>query len=127
MLDDETKAAVRDAALRLLDGRERVPGDLPYPPAINDYALSAVWPDEDPKRQWLTKPGRALARAVRQIYIAGWFAGRACDEQITRQLRAHFGEGPHPYVGVAACLVCDQAPHDGNDEPLFELTPKDEG
>lgn len=113
MLDEQTEAAVRDAVERVFTGRERVPGDLPYPPSITDYVLLAAWPDEDPKRQRYTKPGRELSRAARQTYVAGWFAGRACDEQITRQLRDWFGPppGPHPHIGVGACLVCDGPPH----------------
>lgn len=119
-LDAETQAAVRDAIDRVLSGREQVPGDLPYPPSIRDYVFAAVWTEDDEetrrKREW-TKPGRRLSRVVQQVYVAGWFAGRACDEQVARQIRDAIGiqdaeaaNEPHPYIGVAACLVCDQPP-----------------
>lgn len=119
MLDDETKAAARDAIERVLTGRERVPGDLPYPSSIGEYALASVWPNEDPQRSRWTTQGRALGRAARQVYIAGYFAGRAGDQQLGEQLRSALGydqaaaaQHRHPYVGLAACLICDQAPDD---------------
>lgn len=121
MIDVETAFAVRDAVRRVLDGRETVPGDLPYPPAINEYVLAAAWPEEDPQRSAWSKSGRALARAARQVYVAGYLAGRSCDVQVGRQVREALGieggpEGaarvPHVRVGVAVCLVCDRAPED---------------
>lgn len=120
MIDDELSTAIRDALKRVLTGRERVPGDLPYPPSVYGYVVASAFPEEDLKRFEWTRQGRDLARAVRQVYIAGWFAGRECDAQITRQLTAWFRPtGRHPYVGVSVCLVCDQPP----DASWHEETP----
>lgn len=118
MLDADTAAAVRDAITRVLDGREQVPPDLPMPPSIREHILAAAWPDLDPKRMELTTAGRTVGRAVTQVYLAGYFAGRACDAQVGAQVRAALGiptveaaKGtPHRYVGLAVCLVCDLAP-----------------
>jgi hypothetical protein len=100
-----------------------VPGDLPYPPTINDYVLTAAYPEMDPRSTQYTPVGRGLTRAARQVYIAGYFAGRACDEQIAAQVRealgipqAEAGKTPHPTIGMAVCLVCDKAP----DDPIHE-------
>jgi hypothetical protein len=119
VLSPETKAEVHDAIKRVMEGRERVPADLPYPPSINDYMLLAVWPDEDPKRSQFSKPGRALTRATMQIYLAGFFAGRVGDEQVGAQVRealdipqAETRSTYHPHIGLAVCLVCDGAPED---------------
>lgn len=118
MLNSDTAAAAREAIKRVLDGRATVPGDLPYPPTINDYVLAAAGVE-----QKYSAAGRALTRAARQVYIAGYFAGRACDEQIAEQVRmaldipqAVAGSTPHPHIGVAVCLVCDRAP----DDPIHE-------
>lgn len=126
MLDSDTKAAVRDAVKRVLDGRERVPGDLPFPPSVREYLFAAMWPADDAetlRKREFTEVGRDLARAVRQVYIAGYFAGRAGDEQIAGQVRRALGvpadwakTTPHGYVGLAVCIVCDQAP----DHPVHE-------
>jgi hypothetical protein len=128
-LDAETVAAVRDATKRVLEGRETVPGDLPYPPSINKYVLLAAWPDQDPQRQQYTKPGRNLTRTVMRAYVAGNKAGRAGDEQIGRQVRGMLGAAspdaaaaiPHQRVGLAVCLVCDQVPdHPSHTEGVTE-------
>jgi hypothetical protein len=118
-IDPETVAVVRDAVKRVLEGREAVPGDLPYPPAINEYMLATVWPDTNPRRAYLTRAGVSVAKAARQVYVAGYLAGRACDGQIGRQVREALGVRQadaatthHPYVGVAVCLVCDRSPDD---------------
>ena len=121
MLDDDTKAAVRDAIDRVFTGRERVPGDLPYPPAVESYMLATVWPHDtlaDRQRRCYSKAGREVSRATRQVYLAGWFAGRAGDAQIARQVREAFGiftdaharTAEHPYIGLAVCIICDQPP-----------------
>ncbi len=123
-LSAETAAAAREAIRRVLDGRETVPGDLPYPPAINAYALGSANVDEH------SPTGRNVTRAARQIYIAGYFAGRAGDGQIGEQVRAALDIPQtqarttyHRYVGLAVCLVCDGAPDDQvHDEPGEAVT-----
>lgn len=130
MINSETAAAVRDAVQRVLSGRETVPPDLPYPSAINEYVLGAAWPDAEPGRQALAKDGRRLTRAAMQVYIAGYFAGRACDAQVGEQIRRALGipqaeaaSTYHEYVGLAVCLVCDQAPdHPVHEEPGGAVT-----
>lgn len=123
MLDSDTAAAAREAIKRALDGRATVPGNLPYPPSINDYVLTAAYPEMDPRSAQYTQVGRGLTRAARQVYIAGYLAGRVCDEQIAAQVRealdipqAEAGTTLHPTIGVAVCLVCDKAP----DDPIHE-------
>jgi hypothetical protein len=123
VLHPDFAAAVRDAIKRVFDGRETAPGDLPYPPAINEYVLAAAYPETDSRAVQYTPAGRSLARAARQVYIAGYFAGRACDGQIAGQVREAFGISqaeagkiPHPTIGLAVCLVCDRAP----DDPIHE-------
>lgn len=129
MIQPGIVAEVRDAVQRAISGRARVPGDLPYPPSINGYACASAWPDRDPAQTALTPEGHALGRAARQIYVAGYLAGRTCDAQIADQVRAALGlpedasTVDHPYVGLAVCLLCDQAPGSprhgaGADAPL---------
>lgn len=119
MLGSETAAAAREAIKRVLDGRATVPGDLPYPPVINEYALAAAFPRQDPRVMKYDPDGRSLCRATRQIYIAGYLAGRAGDAQIGEQIRqaldipqAEAKTTCHPHVGLAVCLVCDGASDD---------------
>lgn len=123
MIDPQTAAAVRDSVERVLTGRDTVPPDLPYPPGVNQYMLAAVFPDTDPSRQALTRDGRRVTRAAMQVYVAGYMAGRACDAQVGEMIRRALGipqadaaSTPHEYVGLAVCLVCDEAP----DEPVHE-------
>jgi len=48
-------------------------------------------------------------------------ARRPVSQDVLRmQLRSFFTDPRrrHPYVGIGPCLVCDQAPHDGEGRPL---------
>ncbi len=124
MLSPETAAAAREAIKRVLGGRATVPGDLPYPPSINAYALDSANVAEH------SPTGRCVTRAARQIYIAGYFAGRVGDAQIGEQVRealdipqAEAKTTYHPHIGLAVCLVCDGAPDDQvHDEPGGAVT-----
>jgi hypothetical protein len=101
MLSPHTAAAAREAIKRALDGRATVPGDLPYPPSINAYALDSANVAEH------SPTGRRVTLAARQIYIAGYLAGRSGDDQIGEQVRqaldipqSEAKTTYHPHVGA---------------------------